>query len=159
METTSRVKPQPPRGGNTSSMMRANKQYSFKDKHVISLFKLLHKNDKLKLPEAMRPEEVGKTDDPNYCLNHRIVEHPTKSCYIFRDVLQTIIDVDVLKLYPEQKKVTVNITSIQFGRDLSLAPTGGVSIPKGRLKVVNIDPYKKKEKGLIPVPAPRGEIM
>ena len=72
--------------------MRANKQYSFKDKHVVSLFKLLHKSDKLKLLEARRPEEVGKIDNPNYRLYHRMVGHPTKSCYIFKDVLQALID-------------------------------------------------------------------
>jgi len=44
--------------------MRANKQYFFKDEHVASLFKLFHKSKKLKLPEAKRPGEVGKTDDP-----------------------------------------------------------------------------------------------
>ena len=67
--------------------MHANKHYSFKDEHVISLFKLLHKSNKLKLPKAKRPEEVGKIDDPNYCLYHKILGHPTKSCYIFKDVL------------------------------------------------------------------------
>jgi len=64
--------------------MRANKQYSFKDAHVVALFKLIHKNNKLKLPEARCHEEVGKTDDPNYCLYHKMVGQPTKSCYIFK---------------------------------------------------------------------------
>ena len=64
--------------------MRANKQYSFKDAHVVALFKLIHKNNKLKLLEARCHEEVGKTDDPNYCLYHRMVGQPTKSCYIFK---------------------------------------------------------------------------
>jgi len=82
------------------------------------LFKLLHKSNKLKLPEAKRPKEVGKTDDPNYCLYHKMLGHPTKSCYIFKDVLQALIDAVVLKLRPEQKKVMTNMTSLQFGRDL-----------------------------------------
>jgi len=34
-----------------------------------------------------RPEEVEKTDDPNYCLYHKILGHPIKNCYIFKDVL------------------------------------------------------------------------
>jgi len=93
------AKPQPMRGGNTSSQERANKQYSFKDEHVISLFKLLHKSNKLKLPEARHLEEVEKTDDPNYYLFHRMLGHPTKSCYIFKDVLQALIDAEVLKLH------------------------------------------------------------
>ena len=75
------------------------------------LFKLLNKSNRLKLPEARRPEEVGKTDNPNYCLYHRMLGHPTKSCYIFKDILQALIDAEVLKLRPEQKKVTANMTS------------------------------------------------
>ena len=142
--------------------MRANKQYFLKDEHVVSLFKLIHKSNKLKLSEARRPEKVEKTDDPNYYLYHRMLGHPTKNCYIFKDVLQALIDSEVLKLCPEQKKVTANMTSfmpLQFGRDLPLAPTGLVPIPKGELRVINSDPHNKKKKGLVPVPAPRGEIM
>ena len=46
-------------------------------------------------------KKVGKTDDPNYYLYHRILGHPTKDCYIFKDVLQALIDAEVLKLRPE----------------------------------------------------------
>ena len=88
--------------------MRANKQYSFKDEHVISLFKLLHKSNKLKLPEARRPKEVGRTVEPNYCLCHRMMGNRTKSCYIFKDVLQVVIEANMLKLHLDQKKVTTN---------------------------------------------------
>ena len=72
--------------------------------HVDSLFKLLNKSNRLKLPKARRPEEVGKTDNPNYCLYHRMLGHPNKSCYIFKDILQVLIDAEVLKLRPEQRK-------------------------------------------------------
>ena len=61
------------------------KLYSFKDEHVVSLFKLLQKSNKFKLSDIRRPEEVGKSDDPNYYLYHRMLEHPTKNCYIFKD--------------------------------------------------------------------------
>ena len=100
-ETKSPVKSQPVKGSGSSSQPRASKQYSFKDEHVNSLFKLLNKNNRLKLPEARRPEEVGKTDNPNYCLYHRMLGHPTKSCYVFKDILQALIDIEVLKLRPE----------------------------------------------------------
>jgi len=90
----------------TSGQARANKLYSFNDERVVSLFKLLQKSNKLKLPEVKHPEEVGKTDDPSYCLYHRMLGHPTKNYSIFKDVLQALIDAEVLKLRPEQKKVT-----------------------------------------------------
>jgi len=80
-EAKSPVKPQPTRGGSSSSSQPcANRQYSFKDEYVDSLFKLLNKNKRLKLFVARHPEEVGKTDNPKYCLYHGMPGHPTKSC-------------------------------------------------------------------------------
>ena len=107
-------KPQPARGGSSSIQPRANKQYSFKDKHVDSLFKLLNNSNRLNLPKARRPEKVGKTDNPSYCLYHRILGHPTKSCYVFKDILQALNDAKALKLRPEQKKVTANMTLLKI---------------------------------------------
>ena len=112
------------------------------------MFKLLNKNNRLKLPEAKRPEEVGKTDNPNYCLYHRMLGYPTKSFFIFKDILQVLIHADLLKLRPEQKKVIANMTSfLQFGVQ---PPTsvGVVPISKGELRVVNTDPHHQQEKGL-----------
>jgi hypothetical protein len=40
-ETTSPTKTQPTRGNTAPGQIRANKQYSFKDEHVVALFKLL----------------------------------------------------------------------------------------------------------------------
>ena len=91
---------------------RANKSYSFKDEHMVSLFKLLQKSNIFQLSEIRCPEEVGKIEDPNYCLYHRMLGHPTKNCYIFKDVLQALIDAEVLKLRLEQKKVTANMTAM-----------------------------------------------
>ena len=77
---------------------------------------------------------MGKTDNPNYCLYHRMLGHPTKICYIFKDILQALIDAEVLKLRPEQKKVTANMTSfLQFGVQPP-TPAGVVLIPKGELR-------------------------
>ena len=75
---------------------RANKLYSFKDEHIVSLFKLLQKSNRLKLPKIRCPEEVEKTNNPIYCLYHRILGHPIKNWYIFKDVLQALINVEVL---------------------------------------------------------------
>jgi len=60
----------------------SSKVYSFKDEQVVAIFHLLYKSNKLKLPEARRPNEVGRTTDPNYCLFHRMVHHPTSRCYV-----------------------------------------------------------------------------
>ena len=87
-----------------------------------------------------------------------MLAHPTKSSYIFKDILQALIDAEVLELRPEQKKVTANMTSIlQFGVQPP-TPAGVAPIPKGELRVLNIDPYHQQEKGLIPVLTSQGEI-
>ena len=83
--------------------------------------------------------------------------HPTKSCYVFKDILQALIDAEVLKLHPEQKKVTANMTSFLQFRKQPPAPSGVVPIPKGELRMINTDPHHQQEKGLIPTP--QGEIM
>ena len=85
--------------------------------------------------------------------------YPTKSCYVFKDILQALIDAEVLKLRPEQKKVTANMMSfLQFGRQPPTS-SGVVPVPRGELRVVNTDPHQQQEKGLVPVPTPREEIM
>ena len=65
------------------------------------------------MQEPRHPEEVGKIDNPSYCLYHRMLGHPTKNCYIFKDVFQALINAEVLKLRPEQKKVSANMMLAQ----------------------------------------------
>ena len=54
----------------------------------------------------------------------------------------------------------MTVTSpIQFRRNLLLAPTRVVFIPKGELRMINTDPHNQREKGLILIPTPQGETM
>jgi len=61
------------------------RQYSFKDEQVVTIFHLFNKGNKLKLPEVRRPDEVGCTNDPNYCLFHRMVHYLTNRCFVLKD--------------------------------------------------------------------------
>ena len=88
---------------------------SFKDEEVVTIFHLLHKGNKLKLSKARRPNEVGRTNDHNYCIFHRRVHHPTSRCYVLKDKIQALIDVGVLTLKSEQKKVSINMVTLNFG--------------------------------------------
>ena len=85
--------------------------------------------------------------------------HPTKSCYIFKDILQALTDAKVLKLRSEQKKVTANMTSFLQFRVQPPTLTGVVPILKGELRALNIDPHHQQQKDLIAVPTLQGEIM
>ena len=78
------------------------KQYSFKDEQVVTIVHLLQKgSNKLNLPEVPRPNEVGRTNDPNYCLFHKMVHHPTDKCFVLKDRIQALVDVGVLTLKSE----------------------------------------------------------
>ena len=90
------------------------KQYSFKDEQVVTIFHLLNKGDKLKLPTVRRPDELGHTNDPNYYLFHMMVHHPTSRCFVFKDKIQPLVDAGVLTLRSEQKKVTANMVTFNF---------------------------------------------
>ena len=127
--------------GVVLQVSRAPTSSTPQERAVDSLFKLLNKSNRLKLPEARCPEEVGKTNNPNYCLYHRMLGQPTKNYYAFKDILQALIDAKVLKLHPKQKKVMINMTSFfQFGNQPP-TPARVVPIPKGELRMVNTDPH------------------
>ena len=92
------------------------KQYSFRDDQVVTIFHLLQKGNKMKLPDARRPNEIGRTNDPKYCLYHRIIHHPTDKCYVLKDRIQALIDAGVLTLKSEQKKVTANMVILSSAK-------------------------------------------
>jgi len=86
----------------------------FKDEQV-TIFHLLHKGNMLKLPKVQHSNEVGCTNDLNYCFIHRMVPHPTSRCFVLNDKIQALIDVGVLTLKLEQKKVIANMVTLNFG--------------------------------------------
>ena len=47
---------------------------------------LLEKNV-IKLPECKRPEEMGRTNDPKYCIYHQVVSHPVEKCFVLKDLI------------------------------------------------------------------------
>ena len=80
----------------------------------MTIFHLIQKGNKLKLPEVCRPNEVEHTNDFNYCLFHRMVHHPTNKCFVLKDKIQALVDAGVLILKSEQKKVTANMVTLNF---------------------------------------------
>jgi len=61
---------------NNPEFKFSQKQYSFKDEQVVTMFHLLNKDNKLKLLEIRLPDKVGCTNNPNYYLFHRMAHHP-----------------------------------------------------------------------------------
>jgi len=71
--------------------------------------------DYLSPTEVRQREEMGRTNDPSYCLFHIMVHHPTSRCFVLKDKIQALVDAGVLALKSEQKKVTANIVTLNFG--------------------------------------------
>src|SRR4051812_26170127 len=138
---------------------RSQVKYSFKDNKVEALFKMLNKGSQLKLHEPRNPEDVGKTDDPCYCLYHRALGHLTKSCWSLKEKLQALVDAGALRLKTKQKTATANMTScIQFGQSPP-TPTAVYFIPAVEMRVINSDAHRQQEKGFVCTTIPGGGTM
>src|SRR4051812_9846204 len=120
---------------------------------------MLNKGSQLKLPEPQYPKDVGKTDDPRYCLYHRALGHPTKSCWSLKDKLQALVDAGALRLKTEQKTATTNMTScIQFDRSPP-TPTSVYPIHAVEMRIINSDLHHQQEKGFVRTTLPGGGAM
>ena len=139
-------------GVNSQEPKFPPKQYSFRDDQVVTIFHLLHKGNKMKLPDARRPNEIGRTNDPKYCLYHRMIHHPTDKCYVLKDRIQALVDAGVLTLKTEQKKVTANMVTLEFGTAQKVTvPDGTYPAPMPRLKVKHPPAMTQNNKGLAPL--------
>src|SRR4051812_29146650 len=95
---------------------------------------MLNKSSQLKLPEPKNPEDVGKTDEPRYCLYYWRLGYPTKNCWSLKDKLQALIDADALRLKTKQDTATANMIScIQFSQS-PLNPTAVYPIPAVKIR-------------------------
>src|SRR3954463_158372 len=120
---------------------------------------MLSKGGQLKLPEPRNFKDVGKTDDPRYCLYHRGLGHPTKNCWSLKDKLQALVDAGALRLKAEYKTEPANMTScLRFGQSPP-TPTAVYPIPVVELRIVNSDPRCQQEKRLVSLPIYGGETI
>lgn len=155
---------QSPRGSQKqkgpSSNTRPPKVYDFKEEQVVKIFNSLLQGNKTKLPEIRRPEDINKTEDPNFCLYHRMVNRPTKDRYILKDKIQALLEAGDMTLKDVERKVTANMVLMEFGRGLPKVsvPSGLVPIPQSEMRVINQDPHNQRDKGLVPYHSPTGQV-
>ena len=98
------------------------------------------------------------TNDPKYCLYHRMIHHPTDKCYVLKDRIQALIDARVLTLKSEQKKVTANMVTLEFGKTPKVTvPNGTYPVPAPRLKVKHPSAITQDNKGLVPLTLRQGK--
>ena len=60
------------------------KTYPFPNADIRGMLEDLLEKNVIKLPEYKRPEEMGCTNDPKYCIYHRVVSHPVEKCFILK---------------------------------------------------------------------------
>jgi len=89
-----------------------------------------------------------------------MVHHPTSKCFILKDKIQVLVDVGILMLDSEQKKVTANMVTLNFRIFLRITiPDGLTLVPEARLEVINPLAEKQVAKGLIPLTTKSRKIM
>lgn len=81
---------------------RREVKYTFDDDDVEQILNELCKAKAIELPESKRPSEVNKTKDHQFCRYHRIVSHPTKDCFILKNIIQEMIN---------KKEIEVEVSS------------------------------------------------
>ena len=89
------------------------KKYPFLDSDVSEIFDELLELKLIDLPEMKRPDEAGKTDDPNYWKYHRLVSHHLEKCFVFKDRVMWLANEN--KIILDDEKASSNQISITFG--------------------------------------------
>jgi len=78
------------------------------------------------------------------------MHHPTSRCYVLKNKIQALVDVGVLTLKSEQKKVTANLVTLNFRTFPKMTVQDGLApVPKARLDFINLMIKKQKAKSLI----------
>ena len=63
------------------------KTYPFPDADIQGMLKELLEKNVIKLLECKSSEKMGRTNDPNYCIYHRVVSHPMEKCFVLNDLI------------------------------------------------------------------------
>jgi len=74
----------------------------------------------ISLPEPKRPTKVNKTNDPRYCSYHKIINHPIKDSYVFRDIIKDMIrrrEIEIEGAPPKGLTASSNATSMIEQKD------------------------------------------
>ena len=63
------------------------KMYPFPDANVQGMLEDLLEKNVIKLLECKRLEEIRHTNNPKYCVYHRVVSHPMEKCFVLKDLI------------------------------------------------------------------------
>ena len=89
-----------------------------------------------------------------------MIHHPTDKCFVLKDRIQALVNTGVLTLKSEQKKVTANMMTLEFGKIAKVTvPDGTFPIPAPQLEVKHPSAKTQDHRGLVPLTLKTGEIM
>ena len=91
------------------------KEYPFPDVEVPGMLEELLRLKLIELPEMKRPEEAEKFNDPNYCMYHRLVSHPTQRCFVLKDKIVALASQGTILLEEEKDVASTNQVNVTFG--------------------------------------------
>ena len=97
------------------------KKYPFPDSDLLGMLDDLLKKGVIQLLEPKRPEEVGRTANPKYCLYHRMVSHPLEKCITIKERImqlakegRIILDLDDVVEANHVSSQTRELLTLQF---------------------------------------------
>jgi len=65
-----------------------------------------------------------------------MIHHPTNRCFVLKDKIQVLVDAGILTVKSEQKKVTANMVTLEFGKTSKVTvPDWSFPIPEARLEI------------------------
>jgi len=89
-----------------------------------------------------------------------MVHHPTSKYFVLKDKIQALVDVGVLTMKLEQKKVITYMVTHNFGTFLKVTVQDGVApAPEARMEVINPFAKEQEAKGLVPLTIKSEKIM
>ena len=91
------------------------KEYPFPDVEVPGMLEELLRLKLIELPEMKRPEEAEKVNDPNYCMYHRLISHPTQRCFVLKDKIVALASQGTILLEEEKDVASTNQVNVTFG--------------------------------------------
>jgi len=90
--------------GNSDRTTEYQRQYSFKNEHMVTVFHLLNKRISSSCQRLDAQTKWDERNDPDYYLFHRMVHHPTCRCNVLKDKTRALIEAGVLTLKSEHKR-------------------------------------------------------
>ncbi|KAF9672515.1 hypothetical protein SADUNF_Sadunf11G0050300 [Salix dunnii] len=91
------------------------KEYSFSDSKVSNILYQFLKRSLIELPIPKRSNEVDMVDHAKYCKYHRIVSHPIKKCFVFKDLIVWMENEGKIQLEGAEEIASTNMTMVAFG--------------------------------------------